>query len=144
MKSPQRHFGLAVAHVAAQQPVHDAGTFHVGFDFFDGRQLIGGFLPGKFFLKLTLPVGVGPVGVADGGLPPGVEPDEVLGHVSDAAAHPGAGLGPFPAAQPRKAGRAFVPADVLLHPIHLLGGHVQDVVVPVADFEVIPGGAVGG
>ena len=34
---PQRHLGLAVAHVAADQAVHRARLLHVGFDFAQHR-----------------------------------------------------------------------------------------------------------
>ena len=37
------HFRLAVAHVAAEQPVHGQIRFHVALHVFDGALLVGGF-----------------------------------------------------------------------------------------------------
>jgi len=44
---PQSHFGLAVAHVAADQPVHGTRGSHVLEDILDGSHLILSFLEGK-------------------------------------------------------------------------------------------------
>ena len=48
-------FGLAVAHVAAKQPVHRRGSLHVALDVGDGRGLVGRL--GKFegVLEFALP-----------------------------------------------------------------------------------------
>ena len=40
-RRPQRHLGLAVADVAADQPVHRAAAQHVGLDLLDRPRLVG-------------------------------------------------------------------------------------------------------
>jgi len=52
--APQGHFGLAVADVAADQSVHGARMLHVGQHIVNGRELIGGFLPGKGGLEFAV------------------------------------------------------------------------------------------
>ena len=58
------HFGLAESDVAANQPVHRLGLFHVGFGFHNGAHLVGCFLVDKGALKLALPRRVGRKGMA--------------------------------------------------------------------------------
>ena len=60
----QRDLGLAVADVAADQPVHRPRGFHVGLDQLDRLALVGGLGVGEALLELALPVGVGLEGVA--------------------------------------------------------------------------------
>ncbi len=51
--------GLAVAHVAAQQPVHGMGALHVFLDLLDGRKLVFGFGEIEGVFEFALPVAVG-------------------------------------------------------------------------------------
>ncbi len=46
---------LAIAHIAANQAVHDARTLHVAFCRLDGKQLVSRLLKRKHLLKLLLP-----------------------------------------------------------------------------------------
>jgi len=68
-----RDLGLAVAHVAAEEPVHGRRELHVVFDVGDRRLLVGGQLVFEGVLELALPVRVGAEGVARHGLPRRVE-----------------------------------------------------------------------
>ncbi len=54
-RGPQRHLGLAVAHVAADEPVHGLIRGHVGQDVLDGLDLVRGLV--KFEGGLELPEG---------------------------------------------------------------------------------------
>ena len=54
-----RDLGLAVADVAADQPVHRDRALHVGLDLVDGAQLVGRLDVGEGVLELALPRGVG-------------------------------------------------------------------------------------
>ena len=51
----QRDFGLAEAHVAAEQPVHRRGRLHVVLDLVDAAELIVRFGVFKALLELLLP-----------------------------------------------------------------------------------------
>src|SRR3546814_20798122 len=46
-----RDLGLAVADVAADQPVHRHGALHVALDLVDGRQLVGRLVEGERVLE---------------------------------------------------------------------------------------------
>ena len=50
-----RHFGLAVPHVAADEPVHGARRLHVALHLLDRAQLVGGLLVGEGGFQLALP-----------------------------------------------------------------------------------------
>ena len=52
------HLRLAVAHVAAEQPVHGHGFLHIGLDLPDGSQLIVGLRIVEGLLKFLLPGGI--------------------------------------------------------------------------------------
>ena len=52
----QRHLGLAVADVAADQPVHRPRRLHVGLDQLDRLALVGGLGEREALLELPLPV----------------------------------------------------------------------------------------
>ena len=60
----QRHLGLAVAHVAADQAVHGLGPLHVPLHVADGLQLVGRLVVGEGRLELLLPGRVDREGVA--------------------------------------------------------------------------------
>ena len=62
----QRDLGLAVADVAADQPVHRALGLHVGLDRLDRVELVGGLAVGERALELELPLAVGRERVARG------------------------------------------------------------------------------
>ena len=76
-RGAQRHLGLAVPHVAAQQAVHRGRRFHVLLDILDRLQLVGRFLEGEIILELALPCAVRAEGVALLILAFGVEFDQI-------------------------------------------------------------------
>ena len=136
-RGAQRHLGLAIPHVAAQEAVHRGRRFHVLFDILDRLQLVGRFLKGEIILELALPCAVRAEGVALLILAFGVELDQVERHFLNG------GLGflllllPFVSAQAVDFGRRAVSADELLHAVHLIGGHVQLVVPLILDIQII-------
>ena len=73
-------FGLAVAHVAAEQAVHRPRPLHVALDLAQGRDLVGRLLIGKALLEFLLPVRVRLVSDAAG------QPDAGPGCRSSSAA----------------------------------------------------------
>ena len=82
-RRPHRQFGLSVAHVAAEQPVHRPRKAHVALDGVDGDQLVGGFVVGERGVELPLPFGVGGKGDAGPRGPGGLQFEHVGGHVVD-------------------------------------------------------------
>ena len=77
-----RHFGLAVADVAAEQAVHRGRRLHVALDVDDGVALIDREVPLERVLELLLPVAVGAEGMARDRAAGGVELQQLLGHVA--------------------------------------------------------------
>ena len=97
-RGPDRDLGLAVADVAGDQPVHRDLALHVGLDLVDGGQLVRGLHVREGFLQLALPRGVRAEGVAAGGHPGRVQPDQLAGDFLDGLAGLGLGAGPVRAA----------------------------------------------
>ena len=117
--------GLAVADVAADQPVHRYDATHVGLDLLDRAQLVGGLVERERVLELGLPRGVGAEGVALGGLAGGVQLDQLGRDLAHRLAGPALALGPVAAAEPVEAG--LLAADVAGHLVERVGGHVEPV-----------------
>ena len=122
---PDRDLGLAVAHVATDQPVHRHGAFHVALDLVDGRQLVGSLVEGEGILEFALPGGVGGEGMALGGLPGGVELDQFGRDLLDRLASSTLALRPVRAAKPVQ-GRLLA-TDVAGHLVQGVGGHIEPV-----------------
>ena len=117
--------GLAVADVAADQPVHRDGAAHVGLDLVDGAELVGGLGEREGVLELALPGAVGPERVALGGLPGCVELDQLGRDLADRLAGAVLAPGPVAAAEPVQAG--LLAADVPGHLVERVGRHVEPV-----------------
>ena len=111
--------GLAVADVAADQPVHGYDATHVGLDLLDRAQLVGGLVEREGVLELGLPRGVRAEGVALGGLPGGVQLDQLGRDLAHRLARPALALGPVGAAEPVEAG--LLAADVAGHLVERVG-----------------------
>ena len=140
---PQRHLGLAEAHVAAQQPVHRLRGLHVMLDLGDAAQLVLGLLVLKALLEFGLPVAVRAEGKALGRAAPGVQLYQFGGHILHRFFHPLPGAVPFDAAQPVQLDVLLVPsADVPGHQVQLGYRDVQQVGAGVADLDVILGDAL--
>ena len=132
-RGAHRDFGLAVADVAAQQPVHRRRRLHVALDVGDRGRLIDGQLVLERVLELLLPVRVGAEGVAGHRLARGVELQQLLGHVAHGLLDARLGLLPRRAAElverrPRRAG-------VLLDEVEPLDRDEQLVLAGVAELH---------
>lgn len=68
-------FGFAEAHITADKTVHGHGLFHVGLDFVNSGELVGGFLIGEGVFQFFLPRGVWAECKAFGALAGGVQLD---------------------------------------------------------------------
>ena len=81
VRGAQRDLGLAVADVAADQPVHRPLGLHVGLDRLDRVELVGGLAVGEGSLELELPLAVGRERVAPARLALGVEVEQLAGEL---------------------------------------------------------------
>ena len=139
---PQGDLRLAIAHVAAQQPIHGDRTFHICLDLLDAAELVIGLLEGEFVLKFPLPRVVGVESISRLALALGVEGDELLGHLFGGLLRLALGLEPVGAAQLGQLGllrpvRVLAPADELAHQVQLSGRHIQRVRPGVGQLDVI-------
>ena len=117
--------GLAVADVAAHQPVHRDLPLHVLLDLVDGRELVDGLHEREGVLELALPGAVRAEGVPLGGLPRGVQLDQLGGDLLDRLAGPALALGPVGATEPVE--RGLLAADVPGDLVERVGRHVEPV-----------------
>ena len=124
-RGAHRDLGLAVADVAADQPVHRDHLLHVLLDLFDRGQLVRGLDEVERVLQLALPGRVGGERVAAGGLPGGVQLDQLGGDLADGPAGPALALDPVGAAHPVQ-GRVLA-ADVAGHLVQRVHRHVEPV-----------------
>ena len=106
-----RDFGLAVAHVAHQQPVHGQRALHVALDVLGGLPLVRGVLVEEAALQLPLPAGIRRERESGGDRAPGVEVQQLGGHLFDRLA------GPLPHPLP---GGAAQPVDPRRRPFAVL------------------------
>ena len=136
---PQGHLGLAVAHVAAQQPVHGPGLLHIGLDVPDGLELVVGLRVGEGVLKLLLPGAVRREGMACQPLALGIQPDQALGQILGGGLGLAGGLGPLGAPQLIELGALVVlaGADVLADQVQRRGRNVQHVLPGVGDLDIV-------
>ena len=127
------HFRLAVAHIAAEQPIHRRRRLHVVFDVRDRRFLIRCQLVLERALELLLPVRIGAERVSRDCLARRIELEQLFGHVAHGFLD--LRLGTFP-------GRAAEPIDgrlcragVLLNEIEPLDGNEQFVVARIMQLD---------
>ena len=93
-RGAHRDFRLAVADIAAQQPVHGQLRFHVTLHVDDGLSLVLGLAEFEGVLKLLHPLGIGRELVALCGLTLRIELQQFVGHVLHRLAHTSLSLGP--------------------------------------------------
>ena len=137
--------GLAVAHVAADQAVHDLSAFHVGLDVGDGGKLVLRLLKGKHLLEFLLPNGVSPIGKALGLLPGGVELHQVLRDLLHGATHLFLGLGPFLAAKFVELGElCALGGSIFLNDVQARRRDVKVAAVTIFDLHKVLGNAFAG
>ena len=139
VRGAQRDLGLAVADVAADQPVHRALRLQVGLHRLDRLELVGGLAVGEGALEHQLPLAVGREGVAAASPALGVEVEQLPRQLARGAA--GARLDALPArrAQRRELRRLAPGADVAGDLGQLVGGREDAVVAPVAQLQVVAG-----
>ena len=136
-----RDLGLAVADVAADEPVHRRRGGHVRGDLGDRLGLVRGLLVLEGLLELALPGALAGEGVAGAGLPLGVEAQELLGHVAHGLLDAGLRLLPGPAAEPVDRRARALRARVLLDAVEALDRDLELVARLVAEDHELARGA---
>ncbi len=106
--SPNRHFRLAVAHIAHEQAVHRPRPLHVALDLFGRAPLVGGVLIKEGGFELPLPRRVGREGEAGRQLPAGVKIEQFRRQRADRRARLVALALPGTRAQPVQTGRRSI------------------------------------
>ncbi len=129
-RGAHRDLGLAVADVAAHEPVHRDRPLHVRLDLLDRAQLVGRLFEGERLLHLALPRCVDGERVAGRGQALAVEHDELFSDLLHRAAHARALALEVGAAHPVE--RRRLAAGVLPDEPHLVGGYVH---AAVAELE---------
>ena len=129
--------GLAVADIAADEPVHGLAALHVVLHVEDGLGLVGRLLVGEGVFELHLPWRVEGEGVALGQLAGGVEGEQLGGHLAGGALDAGLGALPLLRAEPGERGRTVERRDVGGHAVEVLHGDVELVTLGVVDDEVL-------
>ena len=76
---PQRHLGLAVTDITANEPIHGPGFLHIFFDCFDSDQLIFRLDVGESGLHILLPFTIGTEGVSIHCLTPCIQHQQIIG-----------------------------------------------------------------
>jgi hypothetical protein len=130
---PRGDLGLAVAHVAAEKPVHGRWGLHVALDVGDGRLLVRRQLVLERVLELLLPVRVGAERVPRDGLARGIELEQFTCHVTHGPAD--ARLRPLPTRPAEPVERRARRAGVLLDEIEPLDGNEELVVTRVVHLQ---------
>ena len=140
-RGPQRDLGLAVADVAADQPVHRPRRLHVGLDELDRVALVGRLGEREGVLELALPVGVERERVALAALALGVQVEQLAGELLGRAA--GAGLDRLPARAAELGQRRVraAGADVAADLGQLVDGDEHAVRARVLEVQVVAGDA---
>ncbi len=133
-----RHLGLAVADVAADQPVEGTRSLHVGQHVADRRELVGRLLVGKGGLEFAEHAVGGGIGETFVHLPAGKDLEQLPRQFFDR--RPGLDLGLVPGTAPHLVEARGVPfaADVLLHLFDAVDRDVKLVLAGVLQVQEIP------
>ena len=137
-RRPYSYFCLSIAHIPANQTIHNTVAFHILFRSRNGGKLIIRFLKGKAFFKLLLPYRIFGKRIAFLLLPYGIKLHQILRHLIHGTAHPGFGTVPFLASQLiQLGGLRRIRGSILLDHIQPGGKHIQIAAVAVRDLDVI-------
>ncbi len=143
-RGPERDLRLAVADIAADQPVHRARRLHVGLDELDRVALVRGLGERERVLELPLPVGVGRIGMALASLALGVQVQQLARELLGGATRARLDRVPARPAELRQrrvdAARTDVAADLR----QLVDGHEHAVRARVFQVQVVAGDARDG
>ena len=136
---PDGNFRFSVAHVSADQPVHDFPAFHITFGSLNGQLLVFGFIKGKQLFKFFLPYRVFSIGKAIRLLAHRVQFHQFFRNFLHRAFHPASGPAPFLSVQPVDFRLFGLCACILLNGFQLSGQYIQGAPLIIFDFHIIFG-----
>ncbi len=142
-RRPDRHLGLAVPHVAADEPVHRARGRKVGQHLADHLLLVRRLLVGEGRLEFPEDRVGRRNGDLLGQLALRLQVHQLLRHREQVVPHLPLGALPCRPPQARQLRAALLRRHVPLHPGHLLHGDEQAVAPRVLEDEVVPLGPCG-
>ncbi len=143
-RGAQRDLGLAVADVAADQPVHRALGLHVGDHVLDRVALVGRLAVREVGLEVAQLLGELREGVTAAALALGVEVEQLAGQLLRGAAGARLDLVPARAAELGQRRRAAVGAEVAADLRQLVDRHEDLVVALELEVQVVAGDAGDG
>ena len=120
-----RDFRFAEADIAADEPVHRAGAFHIALGFEDGPLLVLGFLVDECVLEFLLPCGIGRIRVAGQGIALGLHAKKLRGVIHDRFLRGNFCAFPARTAEGIERRVALADADILGDEIRLLDRDVE-------------------
>ena len=128
---------LSIAHIPADQTVHDLSALHIPFGGFDGGKLSFRLLKGEHLLKFPLPHRILSVLKPVFLLPCGIKLHQIPGHLPGGLAHFRLGAGPLLGSELAQFGPFGVGRGIFLNDVQPCGQHIQASPVPVFNFHVI-------
>ena len=136
---PQSHLGFAEAYIAAQQPVHWCGRFHIGFDVCNAPKLVIGFGVGEIVLKFQLPGRVSSECKSNLPFSGGIELYQFAGHILGGFSGFGFGLLPGIGANfvQLYIGIFATAADILAYQIQLSSRYKQRIAALVSNLHIV-------
>ena len=136
-RRPQCDLRLPVAHIPADQTVHDLMALHILFGILDGRKLPVRLLIGEHLLKFPLPDRIRPIRVTVRLLPDCVELHQFFGDVLHRATDFRFCTAPFRMAQFIELDLSRIRAGVFLQHIQLGGQDIQVAAALVFQLDII-------
>ena len=130
-------FSLSVAHVAADQTVHNLFALHIPLCRFNGLQLVLRLFKGKHLLKLALPYRIRPILIAFALLSGGVQLHQLFGYLFDGPSYLCLCLIPLCAAQFIELRLFCIGSGIFLDSFEPRRGKIEVPSVPVLDFNII-------
>ena len=134
----QRHLGLAVADIAADQPVHRAGRLHVGLDELDRIALIRSLGVREGVLEFALPIGIRRERDPHAVFALGVQVEQLPGQLLGGPARPRLDLIPAIAAELGQRRMLAARADVAADLGQLVDRHEHAVGARIFEGQIVP------
>ena len=134
---PNGDLGFSIAHIPADQPVHDPFAFHVLFGRRNGCKLILGLLKRKHFFKFLLPDGVLPILITVFLLSGCIELHKILCHFSRGLPDPALCFVPFLCSQLIELRPFCICGSIFLNNAQSCCQYIQNSAVPVFDLNIV-------